>query len=261
MDSSKGSLSVLASPLGDDDTVTPLKLYDVQLTSYLNGKEVPSSMDVDFRTHPIGDESKLEWSVSYDIAVNEDETFNRRRLKRVRHRQARFTKQVMLPEGLSQEEIDRALKGVTANAELGGEAVLADGARGRVKSGAAPDSSDTSPTEPNSNTEGSSTKEESKTRIVSGFKPTPGVQYTYVRRYTASAFWPKISLSRLRADTRSSPSISVPLSGNPCESFSVKAYGLVPRLRELARQGRQRAARLLSGDQSKKAKQAHRQKQ
>lgn len=53
------------------------------------------------------------WSTTMDIELSRDVAVNRKKLAGLRKRQARFTTEVMLPEGLTKQERAKALRGFT----------------------------------------------------------------------------------------------------------------------------------------------------
>lgn len=187
-----GTLQVFSSPDGDD-SASPLLLYTISVTNYLDGESLASSQPVDFNTFhsagsnlPTEDETgervptssfkrrttpskrarklvnkarrDLVWSITYDIAPSHDEAYNQKALQVVRKEQNRFSKTVVLPDGLTEEQIAEALKGVpvvsklVAGASEDGALITAD-----------PE------TEPNSVP---ATK-----RTILDFHPEPGVKY------------------------------------------------------------------------------------
>ena len=126
------AFQVFAAPVGDDKS-GPIKLYDVELKSSVNGQEMGAKDVIDFRSlrqagpleDPFGsvwpasgtpvqlpkEPEPLVWKVDCEISVSNDETHIRERLGAVRRKQAKFNSGVTLPEGLTPAEEAMFLQG------------------------------------------------------------------------------------------------------------------------------------------------------
>lgn len=176
----------------DDDSVTDAKNVAQQETE---GKLVEGegpdadAASSDFVSRISASEAPLDgstrhipiWSVSPDIAVSTDATFNFSRLAKLRKRQKMFTTGVILPEGLTEEEKRRAL-GTTKSTSLGeGQGEASQSEQDDVQVGS--EASLRQETEQSDNLDGSESPNEKNTRLppgLQGFIPVPGIKYTYV---------------------------------------------------------------------------------
>lgn len=107
-----------------------------------------------------GADKNITWSIAYDITPSHDESYNRKALSVVRKEQNRFSRAVVLPDGLTEEQIEAALKGVPVVTKV----VAGEDEDGTLLTAEPETATATGATLPPS-------------RNYRGFEPQPGVKY------------------------------------------------------------------------------------